>query len=98
MSRRFVLPDQYFQSDEPVLVEGIEIRGNEATEEDVFHLYLDEAHHARSARALFAALEKGRERLMRLGVLRSVRMVVDAGSGAGRCRVGVIADELPRKE
>ncbi len=96
--RRFNVPEQYWASDEPVSVERVVVRGNEHTREDVFRLFLAAAEGSSSANELHRSLSAARSRLLSLGVFRSLSFLVDAGSLPGRVQVGVLADELPRKE
>jgi outer membrane protein insertion porin family len=96
--RRYVLPSEYWKSDESVTVEHIEVVGNKHTKEDVFGLYLGDVQRARGGNELHAALARAREGLMRLCVFRSLEFVLDAARQERATRIAVLVDEADRKE
>ena len=96
--RRYVLPSEYWKSDEPVTVDHIEVVGNKHTKEDVFELYLADVQRARGGNELHAALQRAREGLMGLGVFRSLEFVLDAARQERHTQVAVLVEERDRRE
>jgi hypothetical protein len=95
--RRYVVHDQYWLSDEPLVVDNVGIKGTQITREDVFRLYLSEAEKATTANDLGVSLLQGRESLMALGIFKDVTFCVRAGERENHANIDVIATEKKRK-
>lgn len=97
-NRRYILPHQYWASDEEIHVDQVFIEGAPYTRPDVFDAYLARARTATSANELHTALTDARRGLLGLGIFKSVRFVVDCAKDPRHTNIAIVTEEIPRKE